>query len=71
MIAGLLTRTIESRMETMDYLHGAATSPMTDTQIKTIETKLLNLAIDGDGKAAQQSADFVSLSPRLGANPIR
>ena len=45
-------------MDAIDSIHGVATSPMTDTQIQTIETKLLNLAIDGDGEAAQQYADL-------------
>jgi hypothetical protein len=45
-------------MDAIDSLHGVATSPMTDTQSETIETKLLNLAIDGDGEAAQQYADL-------------
>jgi hypothetical protein len=31
---------------------------MADTQIESIETKLLNLTIDGDTEAAQQHADL-------------
>ena len=31
---------------------------MTDTEIETIENKLLNLAIDGDREAAVQYADL-------------
>ena len=45
-------------METIDSLNGVSTSLTTDTQIETIEIKLLNLSIDGDGEAAQQYADL-------------
>ena len=45
-------------MDTIDSLQGVATSPMTDMQIETIETKLLNLAIDGDTEATSQYADL-------------
>jgi hypothetical protein len=58
MIAKAADRAIKSKgMDTIDFLHGVATSPMT-AQTEFIENKLLDLAIDGDTGATQQYADL-------------
>jgi len=51
-------RAIESRTEMIDPLYRIATPPTRDMEIEIIETKLLNLAIDGDEEAARQYANM-------------
>ena len=45
-------------METIDSLNRIPTQPTRDMEIEIIETKLLNLAIDGDEEAARQYANM-------------
>jgi len=45
-------------MKTINYLYTVATLPMTDTQIDSIENKLLNLGIEGDEEAARRYANL-------------
>ena len=48
-------KTIDSLIDFFDRL---ATPRMTDAQIETVEKKLLNLAMVGDGEAARHYADL-------------
>jgi len=50
-----MMKTIDSLIDFFDRL---ATPRMTDAQIETVEKKLLNLAIVGDGEAARHYADL-------------
>ena len=55
-------KTIDSLIDFFDRL---ATPRMTDAQIETVEKKLLNLAIVGDGEAARHYADLSLSHMRL------
>src|SRR5262249_51180861 len=47
-------RAITWRMKSLNSLYRVATLPMTDTQIDSIENKLLDLGIEGHEEAAQR-----------------
>ena len=47
-------RAIRWRMKSINSLYRVATLPMTDTQIDSIENKLLDLGIEGHEEAAQR-----------------
>ncbi len=51
-------RTVKTIDSLIDFFDRLATPRITDAQIETVEKKLLNLAIVGDGEAARHYADL-------------